>query len=474
MKKYLALVLVGAMAAFGAGCSDDGGGGGGAGTGGTGGSGGSGGTGNTGGGGGTTDFCANNGGTGEITLPEEIDGDAYLDSDCTYLLEQTTFVLSGTTTIEAGTTIFGEPAAAFIVTTGGKVEAVGTAETPIVFTSSAPVSSRAPGDWGGVVLLGLAKINRINPDQCDGTNGECTDTIEGLDPSEGRGTFGGNDDTHDCGTLQYVRIEFAGFTFGDDNELNTLTLGGCGSDTTLEYIQAHRGEDDGLEFFGGTANAQYVLVSGTGDDGLDTDQGYTGTISNAIVHHFAGRSDDPRGIEADNWQTNRDVEPRSNPTFEYVTLIGDADAPTAQTDQGMVFRRGTFASVSGSVIVDFNKAGVDLRDDAWANASWDPATTIAGNCFDNNSPDFPEDVDCGGGAEEDCNDSDSGTPEAFFPEDTELGPVNSSEDPELGDVSGALDGSSTPDYSVSNANCMGAFAPSGTDWTTGWTSFPEN
>lgn len=471
MKKYLGIVIVGAMLAFGAGCDSE--------SGSNGGSGGAAGTGGTAGSGGGQDLCASNGGSGEITLPAELSEDTHLDSDCSYLLSQTTFVTAGTTTIEAGTEIFGEPAAGFIVTTEGRIDAIGTAADPIVFSSSAPTGARAPGDWGGVVLLGKAKINRVNPDGCDGTMGECTDTIEGLDPSEGRGTFGGNDDSHDCGTLKYVRIEFAGFTFGDDNELNSLTVGGCGSDTTIEYVQAHRGEDDGLEFFGGTADAQYILVSGTGDDGLDTDQGYTGTISNAIVHHFAGRSDDPRGIEADNWKTNRDVEPRSAPTFAYVTLIGDAESASAQTEQGVVLRRGSFGVLDGLVVVDFNKAGVDLRDDAWdKTGGWGTGLLVQNSCFDNNSPNYPEDVGCDlEDPTSDCNDSDDGDPEAFFAENSEItmeGLNNLEEDPQLGDVSGAEDGSSVPDYSVANANCMGAFAPSGTDWTTAWTAFPAN
>ena len=479
MSKYLGFVLVGAMVAFGPGCSDDGGTGGTGGTGGgTGGTAGDGGN----GGGGEVDLCAENGGSGEITFPEEITQDTFLSADCEYLLSQgvgSTFVTSGATVrIEEGVTVFGEQEAACIVTKSGRVEAEGSATNPIVFTSAAPEGSRMPADWGGIVLLGLAKINRVNPDGCDGTNGECTDTIEGLDPREGRGTFGGNDDAHDCGTLRYVRIEFAGFTFGLDNELNTLTLGGCGTGTTLEYIQAHRGEDDGLEFFGGTADAQYVVVSGTGDDGLDTDQGYSGTISNAIVHHFAPRSGDPRGIESDNWSTNNNVAPRTGATFENVTLIGDA-----QTDQGVVLRRGSFGVIDGGVIVDFAASGVDYRDAAWDQAGADAGLTLTNTCMNGNSPDLPTDVNCvsdgegGSEGDEDCNDWDmlgDVTDEAsFFAEDTELAPGVTVVDPGLGDVSGAANGG-TPDYSVSNASCAGAFAPDGTDWTTGWTAYPAN
>lgn len=484
MRKYLGLVLVGAMVAFGAGCSDDDGSGGSGGSG-TGGSG----TGGTGGGGtggspGGLDLCAENGGSGTIEFPQEITEDTVLTPDCDYLLTEnvgSTFVTNGAVlTVEPGVTVRGEQAAALIVTTEGRIEAEGTSDDPIVFTSSAPVGARNPGDWGGVVLLGKSRVNRLIPDGCDGTAGECTDSIEGIEPDAELGTFfGGNDDTHNCGTLRYVRIEYAGFIFGEDNELNALTVGACGSDTTLEYIQLHRGEDDGLEFFGSTADAQYILVTGTGDDGLDTDQSYSGTISNAIVHHFAGRSDDPRGIEADNWNSNQNAEPRSNPTFQYVTLIGDAGSAAENTQQGAVLRRGTFGTIDGAVIVDFNRAGVDIRDSAWAQDGGYPDNlNVTNTCFNNNGPDLPTDdpVPCPADpddANSDCNDQD-GEGNAF-PEDTDLATGNFlGEDPQLGDVSGAVDGSGTPDYSVSNGNCMGAFAPDGTDWTQGWTEYSAN
>jgi hypothetical protein len=475
------------MVVFGAGCSDDSGGTGGSGTGGSGtggsGTGGSGtggsGTGGTGGSSGGIDLCADAGGSGTVEFPQEITEDTRLTPDCDYLLTEnvgSTFVTNGAVlTIDPGVTVRGEQAAALIVTTEGRIEADGSAEAPIVFTSAAPVGARNPGDWGGVVLLGRSRINRLIPDGCDGTAGECTDSIEGIEPDAELGTFfGGDDDAHNCGTLRYVRIEYAGFIFGEDNELNALTVGACGTQTTLEYIQLHRGEDDGLEFFGSTADAQYILVTGTGDDGLDTDQSYSGTISNAIVHHFAGRSDDPRGIEADNWNANQNAEPRSNPTFQYITLIGDAGSAQENAQQGAVIRRGSFGTIEGGVIVDFNRAGVDIRDSAWAQSGGYPDNlNVTNTCFNNNSPNLPTDVDCGGAGEEDCNDEDP--TEGFFPEDVNLATGNFlEEDPQLGDVSGAVDGSGSPDYSVGNSNCMGAFAPDGTDWTAGWTEFSVN
>jgi len=451
MRKYLGLVLVGAMAAFGAGCSDSDNGGGSAGTGGS-------------GGGGGEDLCAMNGGSGEVTLPAEINGDTLLSADCTYLIVETTYVVSGTTTIEAGTEILGLPdpgeAGGFIVTQNGRVDARGTETDPIVFTSGLPV--RSPGDWGGVALLGKAKLS-FGGNACDGEAGECTDVVEGLEASETRGLYGGADDTHDCGTMEYVRIEFAGFELTQDNELNSLTVAGCGSDTTLSYIQTHRGEDDGIEFFGGTANLDHAIVTGTGDDGIDWDQGYRGTITNFIVDHFAPRSGDPRGMETDNNGGDFNSAPRSAPTVRYGTLIGSAG-----TDRGIVNREGTFGVQSGLVVVGFEAGGYDMRDTAWAQTGgWGEGLVVEQSCFFDNTPNYLVD-------DNDPNDA----MDAFFDEPDELaaaGLGNLEEDPELGDTSGSANGG-TPNYSVSNPNCMGAFATegadSGTDWTADWTAYP--
>ncbi|HSN84635.1 MAG TPA: hypothetical protein VLS88_18790, partial [Polyangiales bacterium] len=343
-----------------------------------------------------------------------------------------------------------------------RIDAQGTSDAPIVMTSSRAEGQRQTGDWGGLVLLGEARLSWGN-EACDGTAGECEANIEGLPATENRGVFGGNDDAHDCGTVRYTRIEFAGFRFGQDNELNGLTVGGCGSDTTLEYIQVHRGLDDGVEFFGGTASIQYVIVSGTGDDGIDTDQGYSGTVMNFIVHHFAGSSDDPRGIEADNFSQNNDVEPRSAPQMMYGTVVATAET---SNQQGIVLRRGTFGVLDGLVVSGWASAGVDLRDGAWDEAGgWPTGLLVTNSCFFGNGPNFPDDD----------NDESAQNPGTFFPEDTNMPAQNNIEvDPGLGDFSGAVDGSATPDYSVSNTDCDGAFAPSGDDWTADWTAFPAD
>lgn len=84
-----------------------------------------------------------------------------LTSKKLYGLDGYVFVDSlGVLEIEPGTVIVGDTVgqnSALCVNRGGKIIAQGTPENPIVFTSSAPAGQRRPGDWGGVLLCGLAR-----------------------------------------------------------------------------------------------------------------------------------------------------------------------------------------------------------------------------------------------------------------------------------------------------------------------------
>lgn len=462
MNRSLIWGLMGAMLAFGVGCSSSDENGGTAGTGGTGGS------------AGEVDFCAANSGSGNVDITvEEITEDTYFSNACSYTLTRKTYVIGSTMRIQEGTEFFGAKDSALIVTTSGDIDAVGTAADPIVFTSSR--AERLAGDWGGVVLLGLAKLSWGNT-PCNGVEGNCEGNIEGLPNMEDRGIFGGNNDSHDCGTLKYVRIEYAGNVIGLDNELNGLSVGGCGDQTELSYIQVHRGLDDGVEFFGGTAAIDHVIVTGTGDDGVDWDQGYRGSIENFIVHHFSSSTNDPNGIEADNYKQDFDAQPRSAPSVLYGTIVSSEDKDTSQ---GIVNRRGTFGVMDGLVVSGFGSEGYDMRDSAWnASGGWGDGIVVQNTCFWQNDPDYPIDENCElpdeNPAKLDCDDSDGEAMASYFAEDTELAEAalgnSTDENPMLGDFSGAATGGD-PDYSVGSSNCMGAFAPGGTDWTTGWTDY---
>ena len=290
--------------------------------------------------------------SGCTTVTGEIDGGNW--SGCV-VLDGIVFVTSGELTIAAGTMIYGNDdsdADALVVTTNATINAVGTASDPIVFGPQPPAGGDGcvrSGNFAGVVLLGNANTNKV-----DTGNGE-RDSIEGL-ISETNSEFGGTDDAHDCGTLQYVRIEYAGFELANNDELNGLTLGGCGSDTTMSYIQVHRGSDDGIEFFGGTATMDHVVISGAQDDSLDFDEGWRGAADTVIIIQLAGSAD--RGIEADNNGGDPAVTPRTKPTLTQFTMIGQDGGENI----GMKLREGVQATMSNFLIQGFGAQVMDIDD----------------------------------------------------------------------------------------------------------------
>lgn len=218
-------------------------------------------------------------------------------------------------TIEPGTQIFGETSskAFLVIRRGSKIQAVGTKAAPIVFTSSKAAGARARGD-GGVVINGRAPING-----CDAA--PCVAEGEG-----GTGLYGGANAADDSGTLRYVRVEFGGFPITEDNELNGIAFQGVGSGTDVDHIQIHMAKDDGIEFFGGTASAKFILTTGVSDDNIDWTDGWTGKLQFAVAQQYEDTGDN--GIEADNNGDNNAALPRSSPTLSNLTLIG---VPTASS-----------------------------------------------------------------------------------------------------------------------------------------------
>ena len=211
-----------------------------------------------------------------------ISEDTYWYADTVYEMAGKVVVGEGTTlNIEAGTTILaregqGSLSTALIVAQGGKIQAEGTADAPIVFTSiydnGTNLDETDQGLWGGVVVLGYAPISAD----------AATAIIEGLPANDGYGVYGGSNIHDNSGVLKYVSIRHAGTLLGDGNELNGLTLGGVGSATVIDNIEVVGNLDDGIEFFGGTVNASNLLVWAQGDDAFDIDQAYAGIISNFV------------------------------------------------------------------------------------------------------------------------------------------------------------------------------------------------
>jgi len=281
------------------------------------------------------------------TVSGSLYGDVVWRSDRLYRLTDMVFVESGATlNIEPGTRIEGERGSALVVTRDGRINARGEAYAPVVFTSSRPEGQQRAGDWGGVVLLGSAPVNTG------------TGHIEGIPADDPRGGFGGSDAHDNCGFLQYARIEFAGYEISANNELNGLTVGGCGDATVLRYIQVHAGLDDGIEFFGGTANLSHVVITDADDDSLDWDRGWQGNGQFLLIRQSPGIGDN--GFEADNFKDDHLAQPRSAPTLANVSIFGPTGVEGAQ--RGMVLRRGTGLDLRNTLITGMPGDAIDIRD----------------------------------------------------------------------------------------------------------------
>jgi len=204
-----------------------------------------------------------------------------LKAGYTYKLRGLVYVTNGAIlTIEPGTKIVGElnKNGALIITRGAKIIANGTVDKPIVFTSEAATPQR--GDWAGVVLLGQAPNNS----SFNGVDG--IGEIEGgVNNSDGLGLYGLGATSNladNSGVLRYVRIEYAGYAFLPDKEINGLTFGGVGNQTVVDYVQVSYANDDSFEWFGGSVNCKHLISFRTLDDDFDTDNGYNGKVQFGI------------------------------------------------------------------------------------------------------------------------------------------------------------------------------------------------
>ncbi len=259
----------------------------------------------------------------------------------------------GTLTIEAGTVIVGEKSSkgTLIIQRGSKIIAEGTASNPIVFTSEKPEGSKANGDWGGIVICGLAPINIA------GGHAE-------LEGGYG-GYFGGNDPADNSGSLKYVRVEYAGIPINPNQEINSFTFGGVGSGTTVSYLQASYGGDDSFEWFGGTVNADHLIAYRGVDDDFDTDNGFSGHVQFALgirdknIADF-GPSGASNGFESDNDANSSTNAPFTLAEFSNVTLVGPkkdtATAIATPFRNGALVRRNTKQKIFNTVIIGYPNA----------------------------------------------------------------------------------------------------------------------
>ncbi len=267
-------------------------------------------------------------------------------ANTTWILDGIVYVeAGGTLTIEPGTRIEGRPGSALVITRDATLFARGQESAPIIFTSNQAEGTRTAGDWGGVVMLGSAPVN------VEGAQ------IEGIPAGDTRGEFGGRDVESSCGVMEYSRIEFAGFEVYANNELNGLTLGGCGSNTIIRHVQVHRALDDGIEVFGGTVNLKHIVITGAGDDSLDWDMGWRGNVQFLVAQQHANVGDN--AFEGDNLKANPNASPLSEPTMYNVTLISPRSHE--KYHRAMTLKVGTGGHFHNIIIDGFSGETIDLK-----------------------------------------------------------------------------------------------------------------
>jgi hypothetical protein len=318
------------------------------------------------------------------TLDADVTADRTLFADTVYTLQGYIKVTNGATlTIQAGTRIEGDaatPGSSLWILRGAQIDAEGTADAPIVFTSSNAEGSRAPGDWGGIIIIGNGIINRTGVVFTEGPTEEAEDY------------GGGTDNADNSGTLRYVRIEFAGYDVsgGANTELNALSSYAVGSGTTYEFIEALAGLDDSFEFWGGAVDSRHLVSYESGDDHFDTSEGHVGRHQ-FLIGFQSTRLDpapgagevaaDPEGFEMDGCAgtgcaNGTRSEPFTNPIFANVTLVGNPAEPQTSGGRGIVLRRGHLGLLSNLILANWATFAVSVRDTSVTLADRDSANIV--------------------------------------------------------------------------------------------------
>jgi hypothetical protein len=273
---------------------------------------------------------------------------------------------NATLTIAPGTIIRGDKLTqgSLIITRGAKIIADGTAANPIVFTSNEAVGARNEGDWGGLVILGLAKNNQPGG----------VANIEGIVPTTDS-QFGGNFDNDYSGILRYVRVEFAGIALEPNKEINGITFGSVGNQTIVDYTQVSFSGDDSYEWFGGTVNCKHIIAYRGIDDDFDTDFGYRGKVQFFLSIRDKDMSDaagDSNSFESDNDAAGSTAQPKTAPIFSNGTIVGPKGNGTTALPVGEKFeksfrlRRNTATSVFNTLTTGWEK-GLSIEGTAVVN-----------------------------------------------------------------------------------------------------------
>jgi hypothetical protein len=295
-----------------------------------------------------------------------------------------------------------------------RINAVGTASQPIIFTSDQAVGEKASGQWAGVVFNGCSQTN------VPGGVG----SSEGFAVAVSFGGGGANDILDESsGVARYVRAEFAGRELAPNNELNVWTMNSLGSCTDFSFIQAHAGADDGFEWFGGTNNMRNVVATANRDDNFDWQLGSAIKVQFGVIQQTAGNVDTAgsNGFEGDNNETTNTLTPYSDPRICNITAIGDTTA-TGGTNLGMLLRRGTAGRIAKSIFHCWDDGGMRLDGTATAVHACDappspftlafqtgPQLLVEASIFgENDSTAGNSPVDCGnnGSTGSECNSTD--------------------------------------------------------------------
>lgn len=283
------------------------------------------------------------------------------------LLQNKIYVKNNATlTIAPGTIIRGDKLTqgTLIITRGAKLIANASASNPIVFTSNEAVGSRNEGDWGGVVILGLAKNNQPGG----------VANIEGIVPTTDT-QFGGNFDTDNSGIIKFVRIEFAGIALEPNKEVNGITFGSVGSGTIVDNVQVSFSGDDSFEWFGGTVNCKHLIAYRGLDDDFDTDFGYRGKVQFFLSIRDKDLFDAPGDsncFESDNDAAGSTAQPKTMPIFSNGTIVGPKGNGTIALPIGEKFekafrlRRNTSTSCFNSIVTGWEK-GLSIEGTAVVN-----------------------------------------------------------------------------------------------------------
>jgi len=382
-----------------------------------------------------------------------------------YVLQGTVFVENAALRIEAGTRIVGEGASigTLVISRTGQIFAEGRADAPIVMTSDQPAGSRGRANWGGLIINGDAPLN-VPGGEAFGEG----DT----------GAYGGNNPDDSSGVLRYVRVEYAGIEFSPDNELNGIAFQGVGRGTVVEFLQVHFNKDDGIEFFGGTVDLKYAVVTGIGDDCFDWTDGWQGRGQFWIGQQYGDDADN--GFEADNNAENFDLTPRSNPTIYNVTLIGDPDFEQgSESDDGMLLRRGTAATIKNGIVTGFKENGLNIDDSVTFTLASNGGLSLENMIFFGNNPNFASDTQAAAANFRNIVITDPMLRDPFDQVSPDYRPT--SESPAVtGEIAVSLppnDGFFEPARflgGISSEKDANADAPYLGNWLAGWTNFSPN